>query len=1054
MWNAVQNAWVVCSELGKKGKSKSSKTIGAVMLLPLAMVSVMGTMTTASAAECTVMGNGSIRSTPLGNHNVNGCEVSSISHDLELGEWGNMLRVYAKGRDTTVKVTEDLKVNLNTAQAGLAALAADGGKAYIDARGKTIDITMQQNPTQAQLGAVISHGSQIDVGTLNLQMNDLIGNYSKEHYGVLAGSSVDAGELATTNGQVSEANFDHLNIKMNAKEGGSLLAGIRAIQGAHKSNGFGSDGIVRVNDKLNIDLNHQGTSTADVTGIYISGGNSQVHLKDSEIKITSNSNRANAMQIGKSSGAGSGAGQFYSTGEMILDTTASEKSNGAINIQSQGSVIDANADTSSTSIKTATDGIYVAGTNATDDKTTTTSFNNLTIETTKSTDHLVNVTGNQKDYQLNIRGEDSNLTAADEGYMVNVMGSPTRPSNVTMNFNDGHMQGLVQQADGSNLKMNLKDATWQLAHSGANAIASFNQLNLINSRLIAFDQANKTAGKKSEFTLAGDVKSRNSSFDMQNDFAGDRLTIDGNYTTGRNDWLMDAHLTGLGESVSSNDQVKITGNVIDGGFDWVTVKNLNLDNPTGLETLLVFDIDGNSDGHFLLKDRVVKGSYEYLLNQNSENGNWYLESVGPSEPVDPVEPEELIPVMPMLPSVPPKPVEPEEFIPVMPVLPTVPPKPVDPVEPEEFIPVMPVLPTVPPKPVDPVDPVEPEEFIPVMPVLPTVPPKPVDPVDPKEPVQPKTPVIRPEAGSYAFNAKMANNIFTHRLEDRVGASTYTNMNDDNVGQLWIRTEGGRIEFKDSKGQVRTEGNHYLLHTGVGLANFGENDQFNIGIMGAYAKADSDSKSKITAYQSSSKIDGYGLGVYGTWYQNPQQKDGAYVDTWLMWNDFDNEVAGYQLKTEKYNASGLTASIEAGTSFKLSENKGKAYWIQPQAQVIYQGVKLDHFTENTGTVVQQDDANIQTRLGAKAYVVIPTHVAQGSNYRPYVALNWITNSESNAVMLDGTHYGLDGDRNIGEVKLGIEGQTSKNSHAWMNVGYEKGDDSYADTKLNLGWKVNF
>jgi autotransporter family porin len=104
------------------------------------------------------------------------------------------------------------------------------------------------------------------------------------------------------------------------------------------------------------------------------------------------------------------------------------------------------------------------------------------------------------------------------------------------------------------------------------------------------------------------------------------------------------------------------------------------------------------------------------------------------------------------------------------------------------------------------------------------------------PTGPYQPVIRPEVGSYTFNANIANNLFVHRLEDRIGASEYTNMNKDDVGQLWLRAVGGYNEFEDKSGQIDTDGHHYLLHAGLGLAKFGEKDEYNVGLMAAYGNA--------------------------------------------------------------------------------------------------------------------------------------------------------------------------------------------------------------------------
>ena len=319
------------------------------------------------------------------------------------------------------------------------------------------------------------------------------------------------------------------------------------------------------------------------------------------------------------------------------------------------------------------------------------------------------------------------------------------------------------------------------------------------------------------------------------------------------------------------------------------------------------------------------------------------------------------------------------------------------------------------------------------------------------------PVMRPEVGSYLANAQSANNLFTHRLEDRVGASEYTNMNQDNVGQLWLRAVGGKSQFNDDTSQVETDSDRYLIHGGVGLASFGLNDEYNVGVMAAYGKADSDSESSVTGFDSSSKVDGYGYGVYGTWFEQPNTKTGAYADAWVMWNEFDNEVSGQGMQTENYDSSGLTASIEAGSNYQIGQSAtGTSYWLQPQAQFIYQDVQLDEFVEQNNTRVEEGKANIQTRLGTKASMVVPTSLSTNSNYRPYAAVNWIhnSNSEDKAIRLDNSYYGVGGAKDIGEIKLGLEGQTSTQSNAWVNVAYQVGSEDYRDLTGTIGFKVNF
>ena len=979
IWNTSLGQWVVCSELGKKSKSSTKATI----LIGGILMSSAG-----FAAECNKGANGSVTVNNQTNTGANfNCEVSNIASEVgnnRAFDYG--LYVFAQGADKSITVTNDLTTTVKGSTGIIVSRNDSGFTSSFNAADKTIDITIDtidanaSNPNGDNIpksGLVVEKATTATIGTLNLTMKDLPNGNSFEHYGVLAGSSVNSGGLPEFNGVQAKAIIDNLNIEMSADNKSSdttfpLLVGIRAIQGPSRSRpGIGSAGYVQVNDNLNINIDSKDN---DAIGIYVSGTekngvSSEVRLNNSNITIDSiSSNRANAIRLGKKGPVGTGKGKLYSTGNMNIDTTK-VLNDAAIDIIWQGSLLEADAATASTTIKAGREAITVDGDASESTEQTVTSFNNLVInQTATNTANLIDIAGNQADYVFTAKGDQTLLIAntGNDAYLINVQGATATPSKVTFNLANGDMQGLVNTTDASTLNLNLSDgATWQLANNGNSSQATFTTLNLASANLIAHD-SNKGDSfadqSTSNFDLRGNVVANNSQIDMKNGVAGDQLTINGNYTTGGNTWLMDSFLTGEGQSTnlgadgrSYTDKVRITGNVTGQNADLVRISNLNMANPTGKESILLYEIEGDSDGKFLLDGRVARGGYEYLLNQQA-NGNWNLESV-----------------------------------------------------------------------------------------------------DAQAESGNDNPVMRPEVGSYLANAQSANNLFTHRLEDRVGASEYTNMNQDNVGQLWLRAVGGKSQFNDNTSQVETDSDRYLIHGGVGLASFGLNDEYNVGVMAAYGKADSDSESSVTGFDSSSKVDGYGYGVYGTWFEQPNTKTGAYADAWVMWNEFDNEVSGQGMQTENYDSSGLTASIEAGSNYQIGQSAtGTSYWLQPQAQFIYQDVQLDEFVEQSNTRVEEGKANIQTRLGAKASMIVPTSLSTNSNYRPYAAINWIHNSngEDKAIRLDNSYYGVGGAKDIGEIKLGLEGQTSTQSNAWVNVAYQVGSEDYRDLTGTIGFKVNF
>jgi len=59
-----------------------------------------------------------------------------------------------------------------------------------------------------------------------------------------------------------------------------------------------------------------------------------------------------------------------------------------------------------------------------------------------------------------------------------------------------------------------------------------------------------------------------------------------------------------------------------------------------------------------------------------------------------------------------------------------------------------------------------------------------------------------------------------------------------------------------------------------------------------------------------------------------------------------------------------------------------------------------------------------------------------------------------VRMDGINNEVLGTRDIGELKLGVEGKIAHNFTLWGNVAQQMGDDGYADTGVLLGARLNF
>ncbi|PSH17928.1 type V secretion protein A [Yersinia pseudotuberculosis] len=330
-------------------------------------------------------------------------------------------------------------------------------------------------------------------------------------------------------------------------------------------------------------------------------------------------------------------------------------------------------------------------------------------------------------------------------------------------------------------------------------------------------------------------------------------------------------------------------------------------------------------------------------------------------------------------------------------------------------------------------------------------------------VDPEEQIERPETGAYSANLAAANNLFVTRLHDRLGETQYIDAltGERKVTSLWLRNEGGHNRSRSSNDQLNTQANRYVMQLGGDIAQWSRNaaDRFHLGIMAGYANSSSNTVSQITGYNAKGSIDGYSMGVYGTWYANETNKTGLYVDTWAQYSWFNNTVDGQDLATEEYKSKGVTASIESGYTFKIGENvaKNATYFIQPKAQVTWMGVKADDHKEANGTNVSgEGDGNIQTRLGVKIFMNGYSEQDKGKDrvFQPFVEANWIHNTKDFSTTLDNVTIKQDGAANLGELKVGVEGQLNKELNLWGNVGQQVGNTGYSDTAVMLGVKYNF
>ena len=480
-------------------------------------------------------------------------------------------------------------------------------------------------------------------------------------------------------------------------------------------------------------------------------------------------------------------------------------------------------------------------------------------------------------------------------------------------------------------------------------------------------------------------------------FTGTTLTVYGDYTgseTGTGGTI--AMNTVLAGDKSATDKLVIKGNT--SGNTLVTFTNVGGAGAQTVDGIEVIEVDGTSDGVFTKPGRnyLKAGAYVYQLTK-ADGQNWFLTS--------------------------------------------------------QKVPTQVVVPKA-----DDDDPAKTDDPA-------------VDPADDTPAVIPATDditnhIMRPEIGSYANNLYAANTLFTMSLYERLGETMYSDAlrtkDDTKSGNFWLRALGGHTRNKMEDGDLTTRGNWGVVQVGGDLVNWPTSDshRFHVGLMAGFAHESSRTTSPVAGYSAKGKVSGYSVRIYGTWMNQKPEGSGPYADTWLMWSRFKNTVSsGNYTDTDTYHSKGFTWSIEGGYTFPLKDwrdddGTDNAVRLQLQAQMIRMGVRDGTWTDAIGSTVQGIGAgNVRTRVDLKFYHQF-TNDAKDRAWKPFIGLNWYHDTKAFGARIAGVADHIDGSRNFGEVKLGVEGKVKKNWNVWGFAGYQQGREGFRNLEALVGMKYLF
>lgn len=297
-------------------------------------------------------------------------------------------------------------------------------------------------------------------------------------------------------------------------------------------------------------------------------------------------------------------------------------------------------------------------------------------------------------------------------------------------------------------------------------------------------------------------------------------------------------------------------------------------------------------------------------------------------------------------------------------------------------------------------------------------------------------VMAPEVGAYLGNYLAAQGMFLHKRDDR---DQLTFRNEDNLN-TWMYVKGRYHENDAGGDKVSYDTTTTVLQVGSDfISKPMDKGMLRAGGMFGAGQAKTHSDAKHNVRDAQGKVDGFNVGLYATWQEDPKLRLGSYIDTWASYSWYNNTVTSNR-NNEKYDSKGFAASIEVGHAWVIPSDNTRTWKIEPQAQIIYSYLDQENHTDPDGVrVTTVDNNSLFGRLGVKSSYFEQQDVKA---WQPYVAVNWLKGAGQNDLAFNGEKVSNDTPDDRGQLELGITGNVNETTTLSLRASGEWGENSYA------------
>ena len=293
----------------------------------------------------------------------------------------------------------------------------------------------------------------------------------------------------------------------------------------------------------------------------------------------------------------------------------------------------------------------------------------------------------------------------------------------------------------------------------------------------------------------------------------------------------------------------------------------------------------------------------------------------------------------------------------------------------------------------------------------------------------------------------------------ITGSNNTALGDDQQ-QTWGRVLVKHLD-KDGKKRLDTAGNQSVLQIGHDFI-LDENEKTgtrrHIGGYVAYGHNENDFRDEYRAkngyivddhYTGKGRTDAVSVGGYGTFYGN----NGGYVDLVGQVTYLRNKYNARSNESVHQNGWGAALSAETGKSFIVYGNN---WFVEPQAQLVYQYLSLDDFNDRIRHVDQHDPSALRGRVGMRFGYNGDTRDNLPSSSFYGIANIWHDFVNPKSVDIGRDSLKEEYAKTWGELGLGIQLPITRQSDFYSDIRYEKnfGSDKRKGFKGTMGYKYTW